>query len=67
MVRILLTTGDAVSVAQVGVDEYEAGDIKFRELLCLLIILTCGQSGRGTEIYLTALHEYDGIRKEHSD
>jgi len=39
-----------VSVAQVGVDEYEAGDIKFRELLCLLIILTCGQSGRGTEM-----------------
>ena len=45
-----LTLGDSLSFAQVAVDEYEAWDVKFRELLCVLIILTCGQSGRGTEM-----------------
>jgi hypothetical protein len=33
-----------------GVDEYESWDARFRDLLSVLIILTCGQTGRGTEM-----------------
>ena len=33
-----------------GVDEYEADETKFRELLAILIMITCGLSGRGTKM-----------------
>ena len=41
--------GDGISLNAAGVDEYEAQDRKFREKLLVLINVTCGLSGRGTE------------------
>lgn len=48
--ELMENTGDKLSFLQAGVDEYLKWDEKFRELLCILIILTCGQAGRGTEM-----------------
>ena len=42
--------GDGLTFIQAEVDNYLQWDEKFRELLCILIILTCGQTGRGTEM-----------------
>ena len=42
--------GDGVNFLKAGVDEYEADDMKFRELLAILMMITCGLSGRGTEM-----------------
>src|SRR5436190_3546476 len=41
---------DELQFLQSGIDEYRKWDEKFRELLCVLCILTCGKSGRGTEM-----------------
>ena len=42
--------GDELQFLRSGIDEYRMWDEKFRELLCVLCILTCGKSGRGTEM-----------------
>jgi hypothetical protein len=41
--------GDGLNFLKAGVDEYQAFDNKFREYLALLLIISCGMSGRGTE------------------
>lgn len=46
--RMLQNNGDSLDF--VGVDEYERWVDKFLDLLCLLIITTCGQAGRVTEM-----------------
>jgi len=46
----VLIIGESLEFIQAGIDEYSTWDVKLRELLCVLIILTCGQSGRGTEM-----------------
>ena len=33
-----------------GVDNYENWVRKFKKLLCILMMVTCGQTGRGTEL-----------------
>jgi len=42
--------GDGMSFNKAGLDEYERCDVKFRELLAILMMITCGLSGRGTEM-----------------
>ena len=42
--------GDQLTFIQAEVDNYLQWDEKFRELLCILNILTCGQTGRGPEM-----------------
>ena len=41
--------GDGMSFNKAGLDVYEKCDMKFRELLAILIMITCGLSGRGTQ------------------
>ena len=48
--RMVDVQGDGINFFKAGVDEYEAEDKKFRELLAILIMMTCGLSGRGTEM-----------------
>ena len=43
-------TGYGLHFLQAGIDEYQMWDEKFREVLCVLFLLTCGRSGRGTEM-----------------
>ncbi len=47
---IVEVQGDGVQFLKAGVDEYEADETKFRELLAILMMITCGLSGRGTEM-----------------
>ena len=47
--RMVDVQGDCINFLKAGVDEYEADDQKFRELLAILMMITCGLSGRGTE------------------
>jgi hypothetical protein len=48
-----------------GVDEYEGWLKKFKLLMCVLIMLTCGQTGRGTEmtslLYMNTINSLRGI------
>jgi len=55
--------GDKFAWIQAEVDNYLRWDEKFRELLCILIILTCGQTGRGTEMTSSSyMNTMDGDR-----
>ena len=55
--------GDAMTVSQTGKDSYTKWDHQFRELLCMLMMLTCGLSGRGTEMTsLRWMNTMDGDR-----
>ena len=42
--------GDAIEFAEAAKDEYNKWDVQFREILALLMMFTCGLSGRGTEM-----------------
>ena len=48
--KIVEVRGDEIEFLRAGVDEYEADDTKFRELLAIIMMMTCGLSGRGTEM-----------------
>ena len=55
--------GDGLSFLKGGVDEYENRDNKFRELLAILMMISCGLSGRGTEMTsLRYINTMDGDR-----
>jgi len=62
------TEGDGLSFLKGGVDEYESQDNKFRELLSILMMISCGLSGRGTEMtslrYMNAMDGDRGIYVE---
>ena len=45
--KIVEVRGDEIEFLRAGVDEYEADDTKFRELLAIIMMMTCGLSGRG--------------------
>jgi hypothetical protein len=51
--KLVVVEGDGISFNAAGVDEYESEVNKFLEYVLLLMNMTCGQSGRGTE--MTAL------------
>ena len=51
--RMMENTGDDLMFNQAGVENYEHWDVRFRRTLLLLLTITCGLSGRGTE--MTAL------------
>ena len=51
--KLVVVEGDGISFDVAGVDEYEADIVRFLEYILLLMNMTCGQSGRGTE--MTAL------------
>ena len=56
-------SGDAVEMMQAVKDKYNSWDVQFRELLAILIIFTCGISGRGTEMTsLRWMNTMDGDR-----
>jgi len=42
--------GDAIEFSDQAKDKYVKDDEKFREILALLMMFTCGLSGRGTEM-----------------
>ena len=48
--KIVEVQGDGLNFLKAGVDEYETWDNKFRELLAILMMISCGLSGRGTEM-----------------
>ena len=48
--KIIEVEGDGLTFLKAGVDEYEVWDDKFRELLAILMMISCGLSGRGTEM-----------------
>ena len=55
--------GNSLTFQQTAVDEYLKDDEYFRELLALLIMFTCGMSGRGTEMSsLRYMNTMDGDR-----
>jgi hypothetical protein len=55
--------GDMAAVSQTGKDEYTKRDQQFRELLAILMMMTCGLSGRGTEMTsLRWMNTMDGDR-----
>ena len=61
--RMVEVGGDALEFLRGGVDEYEHHDTKFREKLALLMMITCGLSGRGTEMTsLRYVNSMDGDR-----
>ena len=61
--KMVNVEGDGIMVQQVGLDEYESWDVKFRELLAILMMMTCGLSGRGTEMTsLRYMNTMDGDR-----
>jgi hypothetical protein len=47
---IVEVQGDGLVFLKAGIDEYEADETKFRELLAILMMMMCGLSGRGTEM-----------------
>jgi hypothetical protein len=56
-------TGDSLNFHKSAVDEYMKWDNMFRELIALLIMFTCGISGRGTEMTsLRFINTMDGDR-----
>ena len=55
--------GDAIEFSEAAKDEYNKWDVQFREILALLMMFTCGLSGRGTEMTsLRWLNTMDGDR-----
>ena len=42
--------GDAIEISEQAKDKYNKYDQQFREILALLMMFTCGLSGRGTEM-----------------
>ena len=56
-------TGDDMKFNPAAVKSYEEWDIRFRRLLLVVIALTCGLSGRGTEMMsLTYMNTLVGDR-----
>jgi hypothetical protein len=55
--------GDAMEISGTAKDEYAKWDEQFREILALLMMFTCGLSGRGTEMTsLRWMNTMDGDR-----
>jgi hypothetical protein len=55
--------GDELVWIQSGVHEYEARDVKLRQLLAIAMMIVCGLSGRGTELTsLRYMNTIDGDR-----
>jgi hypothetical protein len=55
--------GDGVNWLRAGISEYESRDVKFREVLAILMMISCGLSGRGTEMTsLRYINTMDGDR-----
>src|SRR2546423_3763711 len=55
--------GDAIEFSEAAKDEYNKWDIQFCEILALLMMFTCGLSGRGMEMTsLRWLNTMDGDR-----
>jgi hypothetical protein len=55
--------GDTMSISQASKDSYIKWDVKVRELLAILMMFTCGLSGRGTEMTsLRWMNTMDGDR-----
>lgn len=55
--------GDAMEISDTAKDEYAKWDEQFREILALLMMFTCGLSGRGTEMTsLRWMNTMDGDR-----
>jgi hypothetical protein len=55
--------GDAMEISEVARDSYSKWDEQFREILALLMMFTCGLSGRGTEMTsLRWMNTMDGDR-----
>jgi hypothetical protein len=55
--------GDAMEISEAAKDEYANWDEQFREMLALLMMFTCGLSGRGTEMTsLRWMNTMDGDR-----
>ena len=63
-VKIVEVEGDGIDFFKAGVDEYESLDAKFREYLAIMLIVSCGLSGRGTE--MTSLKYMNTIERDHS-
>jgi hypothetical protein len=61
--KMIKVHGDGLNFDQSAVDEYVKYDMAFRELLALLVMFTCGLSGRGTEMTsLRYMNTMDGDR-----
>lgn len=61
--KFVQRNGNSLTFQQTAVDEYLKDDEYFRELLALLIMFTCGMSGRGTEMTsLRYMNTMDGDR-----
>jgi hypothetical protein len=61
--RIINVEGDGLKFIQAGVDEYSVWDTMFREQLAILMMVSCGLSGRGTEMTsLRYINTMDGDR-----
>jgi hypothetical protein len=57
------TDGDAMTISQESKDSYLKWDIRVQELLAILMMFTCGLSGRGTEMTsLRWMNTMDGDR-----
>lgn len=55
--------GDAIEISEASRDSYNKHDEQFREILVLLMMFTCGLSGRGTEMTsLRWMNTMDGDR-----
>lgn len=55
--------GDGIDISEVARDRYFKWDEQFREILALLMMFTCGLSGRGTEMTsLRWMNTMDGDR-----
>ena len=55
--------GDAMDISEAARDNYAKWDEQFREILALLMMFTCGLSGRGTEMTsLRWMNTMDGDR-----
>jgi hypothetical protein len=55
--------GDAMEISEAAKDNYTKWDEQFREILALLMMFTCGLSGRGTEMTsLRWMNTMDGDR-----
>jgi hypothetical protein len=55
--------GDGMDISEAARDNYSRRDEQFREILALLMMFTCGLSGRGTEMTsLRWMNTMDGDR-----
>lgn len=61
--EIVEVNGERLDFCQHGIDRYNKWDRQFRELLAILMMITCGLSGRGTEMTsLRYMNSMDGDR-----